>query len=97
MPPTICGSAAEQLIQPARRAGHHDRHHGRLPVVWIPLATENTARAYVGLCGQVEDTGNPVPDAQLAARAVEHGVDLVSADSDFMRFPGLCWVNPLWA
>jgi predicted nucleic acid-binding protein len=36
-----------------------------------------------------------VPDAQLAALAVEHGVELVSADTDFMRFPGLRWVNPL--
>lgn len=66
-----------------------------VPVVWIPPATENTARVYARLCEQVEITGNLVPDAQLAAIAVEHGTELVSADTDFMRFPGLRWINPL--
>lgn len=66
-----------------------------VPVVWIPPATEATARVYAKLCEQVEITGNLVPDAQLAALAVEHGVELASADTDFMRFPGLRWVNPL--
>lgn len=68
-----------------------------IPVVWIPPATAATARVYARLCEQVEITGNLVPDAQLAALAVEHGVELASADTDFMRFPGLRWVNPLSA
>ncbi|MBU3750477.1 MAG: type II toxin-antitoxin system VapC family toxin [Mycobacterium sp.] len=68
-----------------------------VPVVWIPPATETTARVYARLCEQVEVTGNLVPDAQLAAVAVEHGTELVSADTDFMRFPGLRWSNPLSA
>ncbi|MDY6954221.1 MAG: type II toxin-antitoxin system VapC family toxin [Thermodesulfobacteriota bacterium] len=38
---------------------------------------------------------NLVPDAHLAALAVEHGCQLVSADSDFARFPKLKWHNPL--
>ncbi|MGD9619320.1 MAG: TA system VapC family ribonuclease toxin [Mycolicibacterium sp.] len=66
-----------------------------VPVVWIPPATEHTARVYARLCEQVEITGNLVPDAQLAALAIEHGTELVSADTDFMRFPGLRWTNPL--
>ncbi len=65
------------------------------PVVWIPPATELTARVYARLCDQVEITGNLVSDAQLAALAVEHGVEMISADTDFMRFPGLRWTNPL--
>jgi predicted nucleic acid-binding protein len=36
-----------------------------------------------------------VPDAQLAALALEHGAELCSADHDFGRFPGLRWVDPL--
>ncbi|MEI7714546.1 MAG: TA system VapC family ribonuclease toxin [Mycobacterium sp.] len=64
-------------------------------VVWVPPATETTARIYERLCEQVEITGNLVPDAQLAALAIEHGVELASADTDFMRFPGLRWLNPL--
>lgn len=39
--------------------------------------------------------GNMVPDAHLAALAIEHGAELCSADHDFGRFPGLRWTNPL--
>lgn len=38
---------------------------------------------------------NLVPDAHLAALAMEHGLTLCSADSDFARFPALRWLNPL--
>ena len=36
-----------------------------------------------------------VPDAHLAALAIEHGLLLCSADRDFSRFAGLRWENPL--
>jgi uncharacterized protein len=39
-------------------------------------------------------TANLVPDAHLAALAVEHNCELLSTDSDFSRFPGLKWTNP---
>lgn len=39
--------------------------------------------------------GNLTTDAQLAALAVEHQAELHSSDSDFLRFAGLRWVNPL--
>lgn len=39
--------------------------------------------------------GNLVPDAQLAALAIEHGLVLCSADGDFARFPGLRFESPL--
>ena len=35
-----------------------------------------------------------VADAQLAALAMEHGLVMVSADSDFRLFPGLRIENP---
>lgn len=38
--------------------------------------------------------GNLVPDAHLAALAIEHGTAICSFDSDFARFPGLGWINP---
>lgn len=34
-------------------------------------------------------------DLHLAALAIEHQAELHSNDSDFSRFPGLRWVNPL--
>lgn len=42
-------------------------------------------------------SANLVPDAHLAALAVEHGGELSSTDSDFSRFPRLRWKNPLGA
>lgn len=39
--------------------------------------------------------GNLTTDAHLAALAITHGAVLVSGDSDFGRFKGLRWENPL--
>jgi predicted nucleic acid-binding protein len=39
--------------------------------------------------------GKPVPDACLAALAIEHGCEVMSAGEDFRRFPGLRWRHPL--
>jgi predicted nucleic acid-binding protein len=39
--------------------------------------------------------GNLVPDAHLAALAVEHGLTLCSTDGDFARFRRLRWLNPI--
>jgi len=39
--------------------------------------------------------GNLTSDAHLAALALEHGCTVVSADSDFGRFPGVAHFNPL--
>lgn len=41
--------------------------------------------------------GNLTTDAQLAALAVEHQAELHSNDTDFARFDGLRWRNPLKA
>ena len=39
--------------------------------------------------------GNLTSDAHLAAMAIEHRAELCSSDTDFARFPGLKWRNPL--
>jgi predicted nucleic acid-binding protein len=39
--------------------------------------------------------GNLTSDAHLAALAIEHGAELCSSDTDFARFRGLKWRNPL--
>jgi toxin-antitoxin system PIN domain toxin len=41
--------------------------------------------------------GNLASDAHLAALAIEHRAELCSCDTDFSRFPGLRWTNPLAA
>lgn len=47
------------------------------------------------LCRDAGATGNLVPDAYLAALAIEHGAELITTDRDFARFPGLRWRHPL--
>jgi toxin-antitoxin system PIN domain toxin len=39
--------------------------------------------------------GNTVSDAHLAALAIEYQGQVCSCDTDFGRFPGLAWFNPL--
>jgi len=39
--------------------------------------------------------GNLVPDAYLAALAIEAGCEWITTDRDFARFPGLRWRHPL--
>ncbi len=39
--------------------------------------------------------GNLVTDAQIADITIEQGAVLHTADSDFQRFPGLRWLNPI--
>ncbi len=40
-------------------------------------------------------SSNDVPDVQLAALAVEHGLTLCSHDRGFARFERLAWLDPL--
>ena len=47
------------------------------------------------LCVGADASGNLSTDAHLAALAIEYGAVLYSADTDFARFPGLRWKNPL--
>lgn len=52
-------------------------------------------RALVEQCRSGEATGDLVSDAYLASLAAVLGAELVSADRDFARFPGLRWTRPL--
>jgi toxin-antitoxin system PIN domain toxin len=47
------------------------------------------------LCRKVAARGNTVPDAYLAALAIEHDAEWYSADRGFARFPGLRHRHPL--
>jgi len=68
------------LDQPCTRIVHPtDRHW----IVFQKMLVEGQAVA------------NLVTDAHLAALASEHGCELISTDSDFSRFPGIKWRNPL--
>ena len=65
------------------------------PPVWIPPPTEKHRDVLESLLGSVGGRANLIPDAHLAALAIEHGLVLCSTDGDFARFPGLRWEDPL--
>jgi len=62
---------------------------------WTPAPTERHAAVLGKLLTLPGVHGNLVPDADLAALAIEHGLTLCSTDGDFARFPELSWRNPL--
>lgn len=64
-------------------------------VVWVPVPGPRHGTLLADLIRRHQLRGNLISDAHLAALALEHGLTLVSADSDFARFPELSWTNPL--
>jgi uncharacterized protein len=65
------------------------------PVTWIPQPGPGYRRVIRSLVCDLDLRGNLVSDAVLAALCVEHGLAVVSADSDFARFRDLVWINPV--
>lgn len=64
-------------------------------VAWIPSPSERHAEILGGLVTRYELHANLVPDAHLAALAIEHGLEVCSADTDFARFSEIRWRNPI--
>lgn len=62
---------------------------------WIPQPTGRHRELLGRLLATTATRSNLVPDAHLAALALEHGLTLCSTDGDFARFPGLRWEDPL--
>ncbi len=50
---------------------------------------------FTELCRRIGAKGNAVPDAYLAALAIEQAATWITADRGFARFPGLRWSAPL--
>ena len=64
-------------------------------VAWVPAAGPGHRHLLGQLIRDLDLRGNLVSDALLAALCVEHGLTIVSADSDFARFTGVRWLNPV--
>jgi uncharacterized protein len=65
------------------------------PAAWVPAAGPGHQQVLGDVIRAVRPTGNLVPGAHLAALAREHGLTVVSTDTDFAKFPGLTWLNPV--
>ncbi len=50
---------------------------------------------FIQLCRETGVKGNLVPDAFLAALAIESGSEWITTDRDYSRFPNLRWRHPL--
>jgi len=50
---------------------------------------------FSGLCETTNATGNEIPDAYLAALAIESGSDWITTDAGFARYAGLRYSHPL--
>ena len=83
--------------QPAsiRSAWHQVEEWLACEAAWVPAPTDRHREVLERLLTEATVRANLVPDAHLAALAIEHGLVLASTDGDFARFPGLHFENPL--
>ena len=65
------------------------------PASWIPGPGRGHREILRSLLVDKDLRAGLVTDAVLAAICVEHGLSVVSADSDFARFPEITWINPM--
>jgi toxin-antitoxin system PIN domain toxin len=65
------------------------------PVAWVPVATERHAAVLGDLIRRYRPSAKLVPDAHLAALAIEHGAEVISTDTDIARFTEVRWRNPI--
>jgi len=65
------------------------------PAAWVPTPGPGHREILGRLLLHHDTRANVVSDAALAALCIEHGLTLVSADSDFARFGEVTWLNPV--
>lgn len=65
------------------------------PAAWVPLPTTSHAEVLGRLIDRYQLRANLIPDASMAALAVEHGLAVYSSDTDFARFDEIRWIDPL--
>jgi uncharacterized protein len=67
------------------------------PAVWVPAPGRGHREILGRLIRDLDLRGNLVSDAVSAALCIEHGLSMISADSDFARFTEIAWLNPVAA
>lgn len=65
------------------------------PATWIPEPGRGHREILGRLLATLDLRASLVTDAVLAALCIEHGLAIVSADSDFARFMEVRWINPV--
>lgn len=83
-------------LEPSRALAHVRSWHARFNVDVLEPGPRHL-ELLDQLFGKLGTAGKLTTDAHLAAIAIEHQCELCSNDTDFARFPGLRWRNPLTA
>lgn len=65
------------------------------PAVWVPAPGRGHREILGALVRDLHLRGNLIADAVLAALCIEHGLQMISADTDFARFTQISWYNPV--
>jgi hypothetical protein len=61
----------------------------------VPITPGNRHwEIFTRICRDSGARGNLIPDAYLAALAIEHGCEWITTDRDYARFKGLRWRHP---
>ena len=81
----------------AAEVAGHVRSWLEQPPVQVIAPGPDDVRHTLELLETIGTAGNLVSDAQMAALALDHDAVLHTADTGFVRFPGLRWFNPITA
>lgn len=65
------------------------------PTAWVPAPGPGHRAILGSLVRDLDLRANLIPDAVLAALCIEHGLEMISTDTDFARFTELTWHNPV--
>lgn len=65
------------------------------PAVWVPVPTARHSEILGSLLRVPGMTSKSVPDAHLAALAIEHDLTLFTSDGGYSKFAGLRWEKPI--
>lgn len=88
--------ASDDPLRPEEAWSHVERWLAAGPT-WIPVPADRHAAILGELVRGLDLRASLIADAHLVALAIEHGLTLYSADTDFARFSELSWRNPLSA
>ena len=82
---------------PVDLAASHVESWFRRPMVRVLNPGPRHAELVFGLLRKEGKGGNLTTDAHLAALAIEANATVYTSDTDFARFSGVKWINPLLA
>lgn len=91
------GTSARAFQRPltlAEAARHVRAWVGQPCVQVLEAGPQHVEQVLKGL-ERVGTAGHLVTDAQIAALAIDHGAVVHTSDTDFLRFSGLRWFNPI--